>query len=150
MSNLQSTNGESEYHTTTTVTRNKDEAFAVDAWTISGTAVDATRAYTYGRTEGLYKLSPENTPKVVDAFDDVFDSLQAKYAGIDEQRFERLPGDAYELLITVIDAADARPYDSTFARSNMSVHVLSDTDGDELKTIDAAIKRIDDCVTTDD
>jgi hypothetical protein len=149
MSNQDSPSEAQEYDTQSVIYRTEDEAYVLDAWLLSGHTTTATRAYTYGRTEGLYKVSPEDAPEVVAALDAAFESLQEKYGAVDEAQFERIDGDAYEVLVKVVPGAEAAPYDSEFNHNTSVVHVSPENDGAVVEALDEAFDALGSVVADD-
>ena len=135
------------YDTDSTIDRNEDEAYALDVWLLSGTATPSTCAYTYGRTEGLYKFSPTDDGQLVEEFDEIFATLQEKYGAVDESSFGRLDGDAYEVMAELVPTDDATPYDAEFNHNTAVVHVTPENDPELVERLDAVFEQLNEDIS---
>jgi hypothetical protein len=137
---MESNAGERAYSTTTTVTRNGTEAYRIEAWTIGEQTLEASRAYTYNRTHGLYKLTAEDTPAVVEAFDEALATVQEP--SLATSAFERTTGQAYELLIDVVDPAEVLHASETYEHNHAVTHVTVERSPAVVETIDESIDSL--------
>ena len=129
------------------VSRENTEAYTLNVWTLSGHTTPDSQCYTYGRTEGLYKLSPNDHPEIVEALDEALAALEEKYGAVDEYEFSRIDGDAYEVLVTVEDAEDVSAYDAEFDHNRAVVHVVPDNDPEVVARVDDALEMLRDAVS---
>lgn len=136
-----------EYDTNSTIKRQSGEAYKLDVWLLGSPTVSSTRAYTYSRTSGLYKLSEDDSKDVVTGFDEAIASLQDKYGAVDESEFERLPGDGYEVMVELVDTEETTPYDAEFDHNSTVVFVTEENDPELIAQLDSAFESIEETVS---
>lgn len=147
MSDVNNLSGSPEYDTTSTVSRSSDEAYKLDVWLLSGNTTPQTRAFTYDRTAGLYKLSADDFGDGLAEIDEVIQALQEKYGAVDEPRFDRPSEGALEIMVDVVDSKEVAAYDSEFDNNSAVVYVTPENDPELLSMLDTMFNSLESVVS---
>ncbi|QRV16003.1 hypothetical protein JMJ58_03650 [Haloterrigena salifodinae] len=108
------------------VSRGEGEGYQLSVWV---TNHSESSLVTYSRTEGAYTFAEEDYSDILEALDHIFQTAWERYSSSNSVAPHRCPEDAYEVVVTVTDAEECEPPESTFDSSHrFSVQLNEDTE----------------------